>query len=118
MKSGSSELYIPEKGDIIWINFNPQSGREQAGRRPGLIISSTRYNRRVGLALICPITSRVKGYPFEIPIPEGLAVSGVILADQIKSLDWQTRRAEFAGKILDEVLVEVISTVKKLLGET
>ncbi len=86
--SSSSELYVPKKGDVVWIDFNPQSGREQAGRRPALVISSTMYNRRVRLALVCPITTKVKGYAFEVPIPEGLAVSGVVLADQAKSLDW------------------------------
>ncbi|MGK7876126.1 MAG: type II toxin-antitoxin system PemK/MazF family toxin [Xenococcaceae cyanobacterium] len=85
--SGNPELYIPEKGDIIWIDFNPQSGREQAGRRPGLVISPTIYNRRVRLILVCPITTKVKGYGLEIAIPEGLPISGVVLADHVKSFD-------------------------------
>lgn len=109
--------YIPEKGDIIWINFNPQSGREQAGRRPALVISPTVYNRRVKLIIVCPITTKIKGYPLEVPIPEGLAVSGVILADQIKSLDYQTRQAEFIDKLPDENLARVISIVTRLLNQ-
>lgn len=84
MKYSDSELYIPKQGDIIWINFTPQIGREQSGRRPALVISPLKYNRRVGLALICPITTKVKGYPFEVPVSEGLSVSGVVLADQVK----------------------------------
>jgi mRNA interferase MazF len=109
--------YIPKKGDIIWINFNPQSGREQAGRRPALVISPTVYNRRVKLIIVCPITTKIKGYLLEIPIPEGLAVSGVVLADQIKSLDYRTRQAEFIDKLPDENLVRVISIVTRLLNQ-
>ncbi len=87
--NASETIYILQQGDIIWINFTPQVGREQAGRRPAIVISPIKYNRRVGLALVCPITTKVKGYPFEVILPSGLAVSGVILADQVKSLDWQ-----------------------------
>lgn len=79
--------YIPQRGDIIWLDFNPQAGREQAGRRPAFVVSPAAYNRKVGLALVCPVTSRVKGYPFEVVLPAGLAVTGVILSDQLKSLD-------------------------------
>ncbi|MBD2482839.1 endoribonuclease MazF [Planktothrix sp. FACHB-1365] len=117
MNSDNPQLYIPRQGDIIWIDFIPQIGREQAGRRPAIVISKTTYNRRVGLALVCPITSRVKGYPFEVAIPEGLAVSGVVLADQIKSFDWQARQADFACKIPPEVLIEVVAKLMNLLPE-
>ena len=109
--------YIPKKGDIIWIDFNPQSGREQAGHRPALVISPTRYNRKVRLILVCPITTKVKGYRFEIPIPEGLPISGVVLADQVKSLDFQARRAEFVCKMPDETLMKVITVITRLLNE-
>jgi mRNA interferase MazF len=85
---------VPDRGDAIWITLDPQAGHEQAGRRPALVLSPASYNEKVGLALLCPITSQVKGYPFEVPIPAGLTVSGVILADQVKSLDWRVRRAE------------------------
>ena len=115
--SSSSDVYIPAKGDVVWIDFDPQSGREQAGRRPALVISSTMYNRRVKLALVCPITTKVKGYMFEVPIPEGLAVSGVVLADQAKSFDWQTRRAEFICRMPDNILMEVIAALERLLAE-
>ncbi len=115
MRSGSSELYVPQRGDIIWTNFTPQAGREQAGRRPALVLSPIRYNRRVGLALVCPITTRVKGYPGEVMIPEGLAVSGVVLADQVKSIDWQARGAEFADQMPIEVVTAVVTVLTNLL---
>ncbi|NES64957.1 MAG: mRNA-degrading endonuclease [Okeania sp. SIO2D1] len=115
--SNSSDFYIPKKGDIVWINFNPQSGREQAGRRPALVVSSSRYNRLVGLALVCPITTKVKGFMFEIPIPEGLEISGVVLADQVKSLDYKKRRAEFACQMPDEILMQVIIAINRLMRE-
>jgi mRNA interferase MazF len=82
-----SAAYIPGRGDVIWIAFNPQAGHEQARRRPALVLSPQRYNGRTGLAVLCPITNQRKGYPFEVEIPEGFAVTGVILADQIKNLD-------------------------------
>ena len=110
------KLYIPKKGDIIWINFNPQSGREQMGRRPALVISPNVYNRKVGLIIVCPITTKVKNYPFEVKIPDGLAISGVVLADQVKSLDYQTREAEFVCKIPSETLAEVIIVIGKLFA--
>ena len=85
--------YAPARGDVVWMHFDPQAGREQAGRQPALVLSPEAYNRRVGLALCCPITSQVKGYPFEVSLPAGLDVAGVVLADQLKSLDWRRRRA-------------------------
>jgi mRNA interferase MazF len=81
--------YVPERGDTVWITLDPQADHEQAGRRPALVLSPAAYNGRVGLALLCPITSPVKGYPFEVPVPDGLAVAGVVGADQVKSLDWR-----------------------------
>jgi len=78
--------YVPRRGDIVWLSFTPQAGHEQAGRRPALVLSPSAYNRKVGLALFCPVTSRVKGYPFEVTVPKGLSVAGVVLADQVKSL--------------------------------
>src|ERR1051326_3048845 len=100
--------YIPERGDAVWITLDPQAGHEQAGRRPALVLSPAAYNGRVGLALLCPITSQVKGYPFEVALPEGLAVSGVALADQIKSLDWRARKAARICEIPEDVIVEVL----------
>ena len=85
--------YVPERGDAVFITLDPQAGHEQAGRRPALVLSPAAYNGRVGLALLCPITSQVKGYPFEVPIPAGSPVRGVVGADQVKSLDWRARLA-------------------------
>src|SRR5437762_13948374 len=84
--------YVPERGDAVWLTLDPQAGHEQAGRRPALVLSPAAYNGRVGLALCCPITNQAKGYPFEVALPDGLAVSGVVLADQVKSLDWRAWR--------------------------
>ncbi len=86
--------YTPDRGDIVWLHFDPQAGHEQAGRRPALVISPKAYNRKVGLALFCPITSNIKGYPFEVVIPKGSKAKGAVLCDQIKSLDWRIRGAE------------------------
>ena len=90
------QLKVPKRGDLIWVSLNPQAGHEQAGRRPALVLSPVEYNSRVGLALMCPVTNRAKGYPFEVALPADTDVTGVILADQIKSLDWRARRAEIA----------------------
>lgn len=107
--------YVPQRGDIVWLSFHPQAGHEQAGRRPALVLSPAVYNAKVGLALFCPITSRVKGYPFEVVIPSGLAVSGVVLSDQVKSLDWRARRAEFAGQLPEVHVLEVLDKLGTLL---
>jgi mRNA interferase MazF len=96
--SRKGKLYVPERGDVVWIDFNPQRGREQAERRPALVLSPANYNGTVGLAVVCPITNQVKSYPFEVLIPEGLAATGVVLSDQIKSFDWRERKAELKGK--------------------
>ena len=100
----------------MWLDFDPQAGREQAGRRPAFVLSPERYNRTVGLAVLCPVTSRVKGYPFEVALPGGLGVSGVVLADQVRSLDWRRRRAEFAAEAPAETTEEVRQKVLALLG--
>lgn len=108
--------YVPKRGDVVRITFNPQAGHEQAGRRPALIVSPLDYNRKVGLALLCPITSQVKGYPFEVRIPEGNPVAGVILSDQLKSLDWPARKAEFRCHLGEPVTSEVIHKLELLLA--
>ncbi len=100
--------YVPDRGDVVWINLNPQTGHEQSGRRPSLILSPAAYNGKVGLAIMCPITSQVKGYPFEVVIPSGLPVSGALLADQVKSLDWRARNAEFCCKLPSSTVVQVL----------
>ncbi len=107
--------YVPERGDAVWINFNPQAGHEQAGRRSAIVLSPRSYNGKVGLCLLCPITNQVKGYPFEVLIPAGLGVKGVILSDQAKSLDWRVRNAEFITDLPEAVINEVLKKLKSLL---
>ncbi len=109
--------YVPQRDDIVWLWFHPQAGHEQGGRRPALVLSPAVYNAKVGLALFCPIISRVKGYPFEVAIPSGLAVSGVVLSDQIKSLDWRVRRAKFAGRLPEMHVLEVLDKLGAFLLE-
>jgi mRNA interferase MazF len=109
-------LYVPDRGDVVWLQFNPQLGQEQAGHRPALVISPKAYNGRVGLALLCPITSRVKGYPFEVKLPAGGPVKGAILADQIKSLDWRARAAQRIDQVAPGVMAEVLAKVGALVG--
>ena len=108
--------YIPERGDAIWLDFDPQTGREQAGRRPALVLSPAAYNRKSGLALVCPITSHSKGYPFESAVPEGLPIQGVVLSDQIRCLDWQKRHAKRIARIPDVFLQDVTAKLAALLA--
>ena len=107
--------YVPARGDAVWITLDPQAGHEQAGRRPAVVLSPLAYNGRVGLALLCPITGRIKGYPFEVLIPPGLAVTGAVLADQIKRLDWRARRAEPICSLPDTIITEVLQKLGTLL---
>ena len=107
--------YVPDRGDLVWLEFTPQTGSEQAGRRPALVISPKAYNGKVGLALFCPVTSRVKGYPFEVALPEGSGVVGVVLADQLKSLDWRARRAKLIERALSEVVEMATAKILPLL---
>jgi mRNA interferase MazF len=107
--------YIPSRGDIVWLSFAPQAGSEQAGRRPALVLSPISYNGKVGLAIFCPITNQKKGYPFEVVLPNNLAVTGVVLADQVKSLDWRSRSAQFACYAPEEVIIEVLGKVGTLI---
>jgi mRNA interferase MazF len=108
--------YVPSRGEVIWLTFDPQAGHEQAGRRPALVLSPATYNGRVGLLLACPITSRAKGYPFEVQIPSGYPVSGVILADQVKNLDWRARRAELSCTLPEDVVTDVLAKLHPLLA--
>jgi mRNA interferase MazF len=110
-----SKQYIPDRGDIIWITLRPQAGHEQAGRRPALVLSPREYNGKVGLSLLCPITSQVKGYPFEVVIPDRLPVRGVILSDQVKSLDWRARMADFICDLPQSSFSEVLTKLGSLL---
>jgi mRNA interferase MazF len=115
MKAGDGVSYIPNRGDVVWLQFTPQAGHEQAGRRPALVLSPASYNGRVGLAIFCPITSQVKGYPFEVRVPPGLTIVGAILTDQIKSLDWRVRRAEYSCTLPDDVVETVLQRLGTLL---
>ena len=111
-----SAAYVPESGDFVWLMFDPHAGREQADRRPALVLSPRMYNARSGLALVCPITNQAKGYPFEVPVPAGYGTTGVILADHVKSVDWKARRAGSLGRCPREALDEVLARLAPLLG--
>ncbi len=107
--------YVPSRGDIVWLEFSPQAGHEQAGRRPALCISPIEYNAKTGLAVFCPITSHRKGYPFEVPLPANIDVTGVVLSDHIKSLDWEARHAKYVCRLPREQLKEVLGKLRALL---
>lgn len=109
------EEYIPERGDIVWINMNPQAGHEQAGKRPALVLSPLAYNAKVGLAILCPVTNQIKGYPFEVVIPESCEATGAILADQIKNLDWKARKAKFYCRVPETLVAKVRKLLKTLI---
>jgi len=111
----TARRYIPDRGDIVWLHFNPQTGHEQAGHRPALVLSLATYNEKTGLMLCCPMTSKVKGYPFEVRFPATSTEAGVILTDQVKSLDWQSRKAKRKGKAPKEVVMETLAKVHALL---
>lgn len=108
--------WVPERGDVVWITMNPSVGHEQTGRRPALILSPASYNSRVGLAIMCPITSSVKGYPFEVPLPADLPVEGVVLSDQAKSLDWRSRGAEYACSMPAAGVAAVLQRLRRLVS--
>ena len=107
--------YVPQRGEIVWLTFTPQAGYEQTGRRPALVLSPGAYNSRAGLALLCPITRQAKGDPFEVEIPNGLAVTGIILVDQVKSLDWRARTAEPDPRVPKGTLAEVKAKLLSLI---
>ena len=107
--------YIPAQGDLVWFDFDPQAGHEQGGRRPAVVLSPKAYNQLIGLALVCPVTSREKGYPFEVKLPVGLPVAGVVLADHVKSQDWRVRRAERIGQLDETTLTAVLQRAGSLL---
>ena len=113
----SRRAYVPDRGDAVWITLHPQAGHEQTGRRPAVVVSPAAYNGKVGLALLCPITSQIKGYPFEVLTPGRLKVSGVILSDQVKSLDWRARQAELICRLPEATLSEVLQKIGVLLSK-
>lgn len=108
--------YCPDRGDVVWISFSPQSGHEQAGDRPALVLSPKDYNQKTGLAVFCPITSQVKGYSFEVVIPTGYKVSGSVLSDHLKSLDWKVRRARYYCELPESVISNVAQQIGSLIG--
>lgn len=110
-------ISAPESGDLVWLDFSPQAGREQSGRRPGLVISPLTYNQKVGLCLVCPVTSQVKGFPFEVALPTGLPIIGVVLADHVRSADWRERRCERIARAPMEVLADVCGKLRALLDD-
>jgi mRNA interferase MazF len=108
--------WVPDRGDLVWLAFDPQAGREQAGRRPALVLSPALYNGKTNLAVVCPITSRSKGYPFEVMLPADAPIKGAILSDHLKNVDWRERQAQFIGSVRVDVLVQVLNRVAPLLG--
>jgi mRNA interferase MazF len=111
-----TRAYVPDAGDLVWLTFDPQAGHEQRGRRPALILSPRSYNAKARLVIACPITSQMKGYPFEVPLPSGGTIGGVVLADHVKNLDWQARRVQFAERAPSEVVTDVRERLRVLLG--
>ena len=110
-----SRTFVPDVGDFVWLNFDPQVGREQAGRRLALVVSPKDYNQTVGLALVCPVTSQVKGYPFEISAPPGTPIKGVILADHIKSVDWKARNAAYIRDAPRGLTLQMLGMLESLM---
>ncbi|MBI3068454.1 MAG: endoribonuclease MazF [Betaproteobacteria bacterium] len=108
--------YVPDRGEVVWLNFTPHAGHEQAGHRPALVLSPAAYNGKTGLMLCCPITGQVKGYPFEVPLDPRAGVRGVVLSDQVKSLDWRTRQARRKGAVSKEVIDQTLARIRALLG--
>ena len=111
----TAPVRCPDRGEIVWIDFSPHAGREQAGRRPAFVVSPRLYNRPSGFAILCPITSRSKGHPFEVPLPPGLPIEGVVLSDQARSLDWRARRVQFACAAPESVTAGVLNRLATLV---
>ena len=117
MRAVKQVFFVPERGDVIWIALASSERKGGAGRRPALVLSPQAYNARVGLAIVCPITPLIKGYPFEVALPPGLPVEGVILADQVSSLDWRAHRAEHICAAPSLVVEEVLGKLRALLTQ-
>ena len=108
--------YVPDRGEAVWLTFDPQAGHEQSGRRPAVILSPRTYNGVTGLVILCPVTSQIKGYPFEVILPEGLPVLGAVLSDQVRSLDWRARKASRICRLPDEITADVLGKLQSLLA--
>jgi mRNA interferase MazF len=107
--------YVPERGDVVWLTLDPAAGHEQAGHRPALVISPASYNGRVGLAVVCPITSHAKGYPFEVAVTGSERVSGVVLSDAVRNVDWRARRARFVENLSPDSVRQVLKKLATLV---
>jgi mRNA interferase MazF len=107
--------YIPSRGDLIWLNFDPQSGHEQMGKRPALVVSHTEFNQHRGFILVCPVSNTKRKNPFYVNIPDGEAVTGVLMADQLRSLDYKSRGAELIGTCPKDLLMEVLSRIYPIM---
>ena len=114
-RSPKKTSYVPDRGDAVWLTFDPHAGHEQAGRRPAVVVSPKPYNARSGLALFCPVTSQVKGYPFEVLLPEDLPIEGAILSDQVRSLDWRVRKAARICALPSATIDEVVGKLQTLV---
>lgn len=110
-----AKQYVPQRGDAVWITLSPQEGHEQSGRRPAVVLSPGGYNGKVGLAILCPVTNQIKGYPFEVRMPQGLSIGGAILSDKARSLDWHARDAEFICKLPAATVAEALVKLGALL---
>lgn len=111
-----SKSYTPSRGDIVWLNFDPQAGKEQSGKRPALVLSDKSYNKITGLAVCCPITSQIKNYPFEVLLPDGLPIQGVVLSDHVKSIDIRARLHKYICSIPEDVLAKVVKRITLLIS--
>ena len=112
----SSRTYVPARGQAVWLTFDPQAGHEQSGRRPAVVLSPQEYNRRTGLAILCPVTSQIKEYPFEVVLPEKTAINGAVLADQVRSLDWRARKAKLICDLEPATVDEILGKLETLLS--
>ncbi|MCM1982416.1 type II toxin-antitoxin system PemK/MazF family toxin [Lyngbya confervoides] len=108
-------MYVPKRGDFVWLQFNPQSGYEQMGRRPALVLSHGAFNKRMGCVFVCPVSNTQHQNPFYVPVPEEEAVTGVIMADQLRSLDYKARKAEYMGDCPEPVLNDVLRRIKPII---
>jgi mRNA interferase MazF len=115
-KKSGDPSYVPKRGDAVWLDFDPQAGHEQSGRRPAVVLSPRAYNEKVGLAVVCPITSHAKGYPFEVAIPPRLRVAGVVLSDHVKNVDWQERRGSLICSLPSDTVDEILEKLALLIS--
>lgn len=109
-------MTVPNRGDLVWLDFDPQAGSEQSGRRPAIVLSPRGYHERTRLAIVCPIISKAKGFPFEVLLPEGLPISGVVLADHVKSIDRVARRMERTGTAPEDIVEHILAKLAPLIG--